>query len=182
MLENLAIINSIEDQRSVDFTGKINLLSIKGQHLGELIFIDGEFVSSIYKESSGLKSFYNMLIDSYDQLDIKFIVEPEIIENPNRNIHFPYSILLKKAAQIIEKYQYSRKNRPPEGVMLRLNADFVSSDIEVTPEEYSLMTVLIDFHDVKSIYKNCGLLDYEITNALVGLRKKSALKVIATKK
>ena len=44
MLENLAIINSIEDQRSVDFTGKINLLSIKGQHLGELIFIDGEFV------------------------------------------------------------------------------------------------------------------------------------------
>ena len=88
MIRDLAIINSIEEQRSVKFTGKINLLNVSGQFLGSLIFVEGEFVSSSYKESSGLKSFYNMVIDSFDKKDVKYIVEPEIIENFNRNIRY----------------------------------------------------------------------------------------------
>lgn len=179
MLENIDIINSIEEQRSVKFTGKINLLSDSGQLLGSLLFVEGEFVSSKYKESNGLKSFYNMLIDSYDKKGIRFIVEPEIIDSFNRNIHFPYSVLLKKAQHIISNYKYSKNNRPPENVLIMLNPEFVASGEDLSAEEYDLMTVLIDFQDVKSIYKHCNLLEYEITNALVGLRKKSALKVVA---
>ena len=116
MLENIDIINSIEEQRSVKFTGKINLLSESGQLLGSLLFVEGEFVSSKYKESNGLKSFYNMLIDSYDKKGIRFIVEPEIIDSFNRNIHFPYSVLLKKAQHIISNYKYSKKKERIERI------------------------------------------------------------------
>lgn len=181
MLDKLQIIATIEDQRSVDFTGKINLLNSKGQLLGNLIFVEGDFVASKYKESNGLKSFYNLLIDSYDNKGIKYIVEPEIIENYNRNIHFPYSVLLKKAKFIINNYKISKNNRPPDNISIYIDPKFIESGEELTAEEFELMTVLIDFQDVKSIYMHCKLLEYEITNSLVGLRKKKALKVISKK-
>lgn len=181
MLEKLQIINAIEDQRSVDFTGKINLLNSKGQLLGNLIFVEGEFVASKYKESNGLKSFYNLLIDSYDHKGIKYIVEPEIIEHYNRNIHFPYSVLIKKAKFIINNYKISKNNRPPDNISIYINPQFVETGEDITAEEFDLLSVLIDFHDVKSIYMHCKLLEYEITNALVGLRKKNALKVVSKK-
>jgi hypothetical protein len=40
------------------------------------------------------------------------------------------------------------------------------------------MCTISDYSDVSEIYKNSKLLDFEITNALVNLRKKDALKVV----
>jgi hypothetical protein len=48
---------------------------------------------------------------------------------------------------------------------------------DVTSDEFEVLAGLTDYNKVGDIYKNVNLLEYEITNALVSLRMKKALRV-----
>ena len=57
-------------------------------------------------------------------------------------------------------------------------AEVIESNIEISPQEYSLLCTLSDYNMVDDVYNNNEMLDFEITQALVSLRKKEIIKVI----
>jgi hypothetical protein len=182
MIEKVQILDDIEDQISVEFTGKINILRGRNrQHLGNIIMVDGELIYITYDINSGLKAFYNLVVESFDNKDIIFVIEPEIIENQIRNIHFPYSYLLRKVSNVLERYKYSRENRPPNSIKLVPIANFILDGEELSSEEFETLKTMVDYNKVEDIYKNTNLLDFEITTSLVSLRRKKAIKVIKQK-
>jgi hypothetical protein len=177
-LYDIEILKNIEDQISVEFTGKINILSKNGQSLGHVLFIDGDLLFVKYKRSSSIKAFYNLVIESFDNPDsMQIVVEPEVLTDIERNIHYPYSVLVKKIKFILDRYKYSLENKPPSNIMIRPIPEFIMNGELPSFEEFELLCTLTEFHKVDEIYKECPLLDFEITNSLVGLRKKKALKV-----
>lgn len=182
MSVNEQILSTIEEQIIINFTGKVNVLSKESkQHLGAVLLINGQLVNAKYLGSEGMKAFYNLCIDENQGKEFEIVVEPEIIDKREMKIDHPFSVLKRRMYEMITKYKEALKNRPPNNLKLVLVPDFITGKEEVSREEYSLMCTMSDYSLVSDIYKKSPLLDFEITNALVALRKKNAIKVIQVK-
>ena len=58
------ILNTIEEQVIINFTGKINILNSENkQMLGAILISDGQLVNAKYMGVEGVKAFYNACID-----------------------------------------------------------------------------------------------------------------------
>jgi undecaprenyl pyrophosphate synthase len=107
------------------------------------------------------------------------VVEPEVVDEKERQIHYPYAVLKNKLQEVLKLYKESIKLRPPENVKILSEASFLTSNEAVSPEEFEVLMTLTEWTNPNDIYRQCPLLDHEITQALVSLRKKGALKIIA---
>lgn len=175
------VIGVIEEQISVQFTGKINVLATyNNQFLGQILFKNGDVIQVTYNGLSGLKAFYQLLIQEYAEQKFDYVVEPELVDEKERQIHYPYAVIKNKLGEVLKQYRDSLKFRPPENVKILIDVEFVEDTLPITPAEYKVLEALTEWNKVNDIYKNCQLFDHEITWALVSLRKKGALKILAT--
>jgi hypothetical protein len=180
---NDLIVNIIEEQIILGLTGKINVLSSETkQFLGSIYLIEGRLANVKYLEIEGAKAFFNLCTSDDDGITkLEFIIEPELIDSREKKIARPFSILKRKLYEIAEKQKESKQNKPPGSLKLLVLPEFITSTEAVNSIEYSLMCTMSDYNLVSDIYKKSPLLDFEITNALVSLRKKNAIKVIEHK-
>lgn len=178
---DIKIVNSIEEQIVSSFTGKINIVAQdSSQILGCAYIIKGSLVNVKYKGVQGVKAFYNACIDSQDT-EVSIVVEPEFIDEREKKITTPFSVLKRKVTEISDKYNDSKDKRPPDHLKLLIIPSFLNGELLVDSAEFNLLCTLSDYNKVSDVYKNNLLLDYEITNALVGLRQKGAIKVLSGK-
>ncbi len=175
----LKIISVIEEQIAVQFTGKINILaSFNRQFLGNILFKSGDIVQVVFNNQKGLKAFYHLMIQEFSLQSFDYVVEPEVVEEKERQIHYPYAVLKNKLGDVLKNYRESLKFRPPENVKILIDADFISDTLPVSTEEFFVLETLTEYNEPFDVYQHCPLLDHEITWALVGLRKKGALKIV----
>lgn len=171
-----------EDQAIVLFTGKINALDKDNSSLvGSITFVEGVLCDARFSGVSGYKGFYSLLFEWKSKDSLKFVVEPELINVDKKSIHLPISTLKRKFEEIYNEFLEAEKHRPPKNIKILVKPEFIESSIEVEQVEYNLLCTISDYNKIEDIYKNSELLDYEITNALVNLRKKDAIKVIKAK-
>lgn len=174
------VLYVIEEQIAVLFTGKVNILSAYNrQFLGHILFKNGEVIQVTFNQQQGLKAFYHLIIQEYSLQSFDYVVEPELVDEKDRQIHYPFSVIKNKMADVLKKYRESLKMKPPENVKILINAEFVEDTLPVTPEEFNVLLTLTEWNSPYEIYQHCQLLDHEITGALVSLRKKGALKILA---
>lgn len=174
------ILETIEEQIAVQFTGKVNVLSsINRQYLGHLLFKNGELYQVVFQTHRGLKAFYQLIIQEFTLQSFNYVVEPEVVEDKERQIHYPFVVIKNKMSEVIKNYRDSLKFRPPENVKIIIDSEFMDDMLPVTPNEFVVLEVLTEWNTPYDIYQHCSLLDHEITMALVSLRKKSALKIVA---
>jgi hypothetical protein len=139
---------------------------------------EGEIFDTEYDGSFGLKAFFNLCIDEFDkEVQIRYVVEPEFI-NREQLIKYPFGVLKRKTAEMITHYKEYKAQRPPMNLKLMVQPEFIGTGDGITEEEFKLLCTMSDYNLVEDIYKYSELLDYEITMALVSLRKKDALRVI----
>ena len=176
------LIKVIEEQISVGFTGKINVLDGNTkQLLGFAVLLEGELIHVKYRSAKGLKAMASLIIDENTHRPLNFIVEPEIVGDTERSIHFPFKNLKDKLSEIVSKYKEVEGKKPPRGIKILLNPEILASDAEISEVEFDLMCTISDVNKVEEIYETSELMDYEITKSLVDLRQKNALKVIGSK-
>ena len=177
------IFKIIEDQALVGFTGKINLqVKSNSAHVGSIYFLDGKIINAALSEMDSYKSFINLCIESNVNKNIKFVVEPELLTLINKKIDIPFSVLKKKILSVYDEYIKAKKNKPPMNLKILTKTKFLNSNEEVTAQEFKLLCSLSDYSSVKDIYTYSDLLEYEITNTLMSLRKKNAIKLIQVSK
>lgn len=182
METELKIIGTIEEQIAVQFTGKLNVLStFNRQYLGHILFKNGEIYQVIFQNFKGLKAFYQLIIQEFCLQSFNYIVEPEVVEDNERQIHYPYAVMRNKMSDVIKQYRDSLKFKPPENVKILIDYEFMEDILPVTPQEFEVLETLTEWNSPFDIYQHCQLLDHEITWALVSLRKKSALKIISVR-
>jgi hypothetical protein len=176
----LKLLDSLEEQIAVRFTGRVNILSkFNRQYMGHILFKDGEIIQVLFQELQGLKAFYKLVIEEFSLQSYNYVVEPEVVEDKERQIHYPYAVIRNRVAAVLKQYRDSIKFRPPENVKILASADFLNDAIPVTYQEFEVLKTLTEWNRPFDIYQHCPLLDHEITLALVGLRKKGGLKIVA---
>lgn len=180
-MDDLSVFNSLDEQTAVRFTGRLNILErISRQMVGLIILKDGEIYRCDFRGSYGLKAFFNITIECAQLIQLDFIVEPEIISDDSREIYLSYEDLKTQSVEAIDKYVQSSTQKPPLSLRLMIRSDFLSPDREeLSDTEFRVLCTLTEWSKVEDIYRNCPLQDYEITEALVDLRRKEAIKTIA---
>ena len=71
----------------------------------------------------------------------------------------------------------AKKLKPAMNLRLVIDPEVIVSHDEITPEEFDILSVLSEWCVVSDVYKYSKLMEFEVTNALVSLRKKRAIKV-----
>lgn len=176
------LMNILEEQVSVGFTGRINILEeVSKQILGSISIHEGEIVHAKYKDNIGLKGFFNLCVDEFENKALSYVVEPELIDLSHISIHYPYSVLKRKIAEVVENFRASKANKPPENLKILIKSEFIENGDDVSGAEFDLLNTISEYNRVKEIYQNSNLLDFEVTNSLVSLRKKNALTVVKNK-
>ena len=174
-----SLIQIIEEQVLIGFSGKINIVDGESrQILGHIVLEDGDVWGTSFKGKVGLKAFYNLCLLDLESQSMNYIVEPELIKNYSRQIHYPFSVLKKKLSSLASDFKAANRNRPPGNLKVIINSGFIEMGDKINNLEYSLLCTLSDYNKVEDVYKNSELLDFEITSAFVSLREKRALKVV----
>lgn len=176
------LFSVIDDQVSVQFTGKVNILSnFNRQFLGHILFRQGRIVDALFNGVSGEKALYHLFIQEFSLQSFEYVVEPEVVDESLIGLAFSTQELKEKMAESLKLYQQSLKMKPPENVKIIIDPEFVEDSLPVSSQEFEVLCTLTEWHTPYDIYQHCPLLDHEITMALVGLRKKNALKILAPK-
>ena len=143
---------------------------------------EGELTSSQYLEYSGLQALLLLGVDDYfERREIKFVLEPELIETFPK-LDLKLSTFKKKLSVAISEYSLAKEQRPPGFLRLAVAKEaIIDGSMFLTPHEFEVLKSISKSGLVEEVEKDCELLDYQVTTALVSLRKKKAIKVVSNK-
>lgn len=176
----MSLLEILNEQAAFGFSGKVNiLLRDNGQLFGVIYQYEGKIIGASWQKEKGKKALFHLIFEDVDSDNIfKFVIEPEIIKPAN----FMFELSLEEVKAIAEKqfpeFLQAKKLRPPNHLKLLINSEIIVNEEEVTPEEFAVLGILTEFSRVEEVYKASKLLEFEVTNALVSLRKKRAIKVV----
>jgi len=175
-----ALLNILDEQSAMGFTGKINILRRdNSQTHAVVLMFEGKIINCQAASRSGEKSLLDVVFrDVSNSMTFKVIVEPEVVTLDDGLFEWSVEELKRRAREVYENYLNSRKLKPPGHLKLVLNADFIIEGATVEPDEFDVLSAISDYSRVQEIYDHCPLMEYEITRALVSLRRKGGLKVI----
>lgn len=179
-LEKIEILNLIDEQRYISFSGRINILyKSNTQLVGTILLKDGAIHYVKYKTFFGRRALVSVVMEELFAQSIKYILEPEMIDSVNKNIFVEFDFIKFYIIQIIEETQKSLQLRPPPQIHLKIDSNFVAEGSEISPLEYDILCLISGISNVGQLYQNQAVVqDFEITNSLVRLRNKKALLVI----
>lgn len=180
MIKDFKVLSIFEEQVAVGFTGKLNVLStFNHQFLGHVLFQNGQVVQAKLDDYTGMKALYHLLLQEAALQSHQYVIEPEVVEEREDFFQTPFPILKSQLIEWVKLHHETLKHRPPENVKILIDADFLEDTLPVTPSEFEVLASLTEWNRPYDIYQHCSLLDHEITTALVSLRKKSALRIVA---
>ena len=173
------LIEVLKEQASFGFTGKVNVLSREnGQFLGVIYQQEGMIVGAHVKDLKGKKALLKMIFDDVESNEnFKFIVEPELLSPENITLKISFEEIRKEAQSHFQEYLSAKKLRPAAHLKLVIDPEIIVSLEEITTQEFDVLSVITEWCKVSDIYKFSKLMDFEITHALISLRKKRAIKV-----
>ena len=175
----MGFLETLEEQCQFGFTGKLIVMKRENkQFLGSVSLLDGYIIRCEYKGGSGKKNLFNILIeDMSEKEDLKYIVEPEIINQEATDFKLTIQEFKNESRDRYNRYLKSMRLAPPDNLRLVINGEFVVEGENLSPCEFDVLKTISDFNKVSEIYTHSPLYPYEITEALVSLRKKKAIKV-----
>ncbi len=174
-----SLLEVLKEQASFGFTGKVNLLlETNGQFQGVIYLHEGFIVGASHGQLLGKKALFKMIFEDVETKEhFKFIVEPELVAATHFLMKLTYEEVKGEAQKIYQQYVQAKKLKPSPNLRLVVDPEIIVNPEEITPDEFDILSVLAEWCTVADIYKHSKLMEFEITNALVSLRKKRAIKV-----
>ena len=177
----MSIISVLDEQTSVGFTGKVNLLKkTDGQFLGAVSVREGSICFCNYAGKLGKKALITAIIHEMDNIiEVKTVIEPEVIEPQDGEFRFAIGDLKKRAAKELQKYKTLKKLRPPDHLTVMANIKIFDEASAMNYNNFLVLKSMTEFSRVEDIYKYTNLFEHEVTESLVTLRKKGYVNVVS---
>jgi hypothetical protein len=173
------LMDVLKDQAAFGFTGKINLLlASNGQFHGVVYQHEGSIIGASCGNSIGKKALYKMIFEDVDSfIQFKFVVEPEVIAHEHFSMKMSFDEIKIDVQTVYQNSMKSKKLKPNMELRLVIDPEVIVNNEFITSDEFDILSVLAEWCKVSDVYKYSQLMEFEVTNALVSLRKKRAIKV-----
>lgn len=174
------ILDILEEQNSFAFTGTVIAKDkISGLESATLWFQEGQLVELKTFKRSGLKALYEVFFQEFLGVRFDYILNAEKKLRINQSIFFPLAQIKLFLGTIVDDLEDHDEFSPEKNLKLAIKPDFIIDGAEITELEYQVMELIAKYELVSEIYDKTELLGYEVTKALIELRKKEALIVVA---
>lgn len=177
----MGILKVLREQSAIGFNGRVVFReAASSRHLGNILIYSGSVVGCTFGEKTGKKALVSLFLEDFRNGNLyDIVVEPEVIDVESFQFEMELFKFEEELKVIIEKSEKNKKLKPPPDKRLLVNPDFVCRGDDISSSEFDLMCTISDFGKVSEIYKNSNLLEFEITDSLISLRKKGAIKVLS---
>ena len=173
------LIKILSENFSFSFSGRVNILSkVNKQYLGSIIQSDGKIINAKYLNLSGKKALASVLMELKSSKVFSFVSEPEVVSPSDHVFDMSESQFLKFKNDYFEQYDELNKLRPDNSLRLAVDGIKFNFNTGLSKGEFDVLCGIIDYSTVKDIYQFSDLLDFDITTALISLRKKGILRVL----
>ena len=174
----MKIIETLSENLSMSFSGRLNILSKDTkQFFASVLQREGVIVNAFYGKLSGKKALAAILIESKTNKNIVVVSEPELIETKEIQFEMNEYEFFKFKNDYYEKFESLNKLKPSPELNLSLNGLNLDVYTPLSTDEFSVMKAICDNSKVSEIYKNCSMLDFDVTKSLISLRKKGIILV-----
>lgn len=179
----MGITEIIKEQATFGFTGRINIqLLDNGQYAGVILQQDGKLIHAEYAGFTGKKALFKAVVDDLEGIQkLKYIVEPEIIADGSGSFELTWKEFKVMAEKMLTQFRETARLKPPAHLRLVVDGDFIITGKPIDGVEFEVLCTISDYSKVEDVYAKSPLHEFEITRALVSLRKKGALKVVEAK-
>jgi hypothetical protein len=173
------LFNTVLENSQLSFTGRLNVLSQDNhQFLGLILFQNGKLIDCQYSGLKGSKALASLVVDAdIGPKGISLVSEPEVIDLEHKTLSLDEASFQTWYKKFYNSYKAAVKFKPPEGIKLLIDPDFVGRGEDISGQEFEVLSLIADNSRVEDIYKNSPFFEYETTNFLINLRKKRAIKV-----
>jgi hypothetical protein len=173
------LIKILSENFSFSFSGRVNILSkVNKQYLGAIIQSEGKIVNAKYLNLSGKKALASVLMELKSSKVFSFVSEPEVVSPGDHVFDMSEGQFLKFKNDYFEQYDELNKLRPDNSLRLAVDGIKFNFNTGLSKVEFDVLCGIIDYSTVKEIYQFSDLLDFDITTALISLRKKGILRVL----
>jgi hypothetical protein len=176
----MSLLATVSEQAAFGFSGRINvLLKSNNQLLGVVFQYEGKVIGALAGQQKGKKALFYLIFHDVDSIDkYRLVVEPEIIGPSSFMFEMSFEEIKLNAEKQFPEFLKAQKLRPPDNLKLIIDPEVILNNQEVSADEFSVLSTLTEFSLVRDVYQFSKLLEFEVTNALVLLRKKRAIKVV----
>lgn len=173
------LIKILSENYSFLFSGRVNILSkVSKQYLGAIIQSEGKIVNAKYLNLTGKKALASILMELKSHKVFSFVSEPEVVLSNDHVFEMSEGQFLKFKNDYFEQYDELNKLRPNNNLRLKVDSSNFNFNMGLNKGEFDVLCSIIEYSVVGEIYQNSDLLDFDITTALISLRKKGILKVL----
>lgn len=176
-------LNSIIEEQSIfNFSGMINvLLDNNNQFLGSIVLKEGKIINAHFEKWEGKKALLNIVMKSIDMPEkLKYIIEPELISDEAISCFYSFEEYLNFVHEIKKQVEIHKRYRPARDLKLTINGAFIDQGESINSDEFDVLCTISDYSKIEEIYKFSVSCEFDITNSLISLRKKGALKVVSS--
>ena len=146
------LLSLIEEQTTISFTGKINVLTkVNNKYEGVIFLKEGNLVNAEYQNMRGKKALFNLIFDDIDsKTEVNYVVEPEIIDSKPTDFDIEFETFYDMIKDRYEKFITVKKFRPPNHLNLVINPIFVSEGNAplVSADEFDVMCAILSAEKV----------------------------------
>jgi len=173
------LIKILGENYSFLFSGRVNILSkVSKQYLGAIIQSEGRIVNAKYLSLSGKKALASILMELKGSKVFSFVSEPEVVLSSDHVFEMSEGQFLKFKNDYFEQYEELNKLRSSNDLKLIVDPNNFNFNLGLSKGEFDVLCSIIEHSIVGDIYRRSDLLDFDITTALISLRKKGILKVL----
>lgn len=173
------ILKVIEEQVSLNFSGKINILRCdSGQYVGAIVMSEGQLVAADFDRRKRENALFSAVYNSRMDHGLRFVVEPEIVDRESVQFNYSYDQFMKLCESYGKRFEATKKLMPPMHLHLLIKSDFIVDGPQINSREFNLLGVISDYSQVEDIYRYSPYLPFETTEILISLRKKGAVRVV----
>ena len=161
----------------IHLSNKDGVLHIKGEKGDALMYFKGGLLLHAETQGAeGMSAVQKILI--YRRGTFEF--RPGEVVN-KASIHMPIQNVILEAARQIDEWKQMEKVLPSVNVIVDFVEEPEMSNIELTPDEWKILTAVDGKKSLKEISKELGIEEFLVAKTLYGLISSGLLKVIGEK-
>jgi len=174
-----SLISVLTEQNSIAFTGRISIyFKSSNEYLGFLLLKDAVIIQAVSQKLRDKVAVLNIIKnETIDSVEYIYEVSPEQVESFNKRMYLDLNDLKKEAELEVGNILKIRRLKPPINLKLQVNKKLMLNDIQITHEEYKLLTLVSTHPIIGNLYDNSIYEEDLTTKLLISLKNKNAILV-----
>lgn len=174
----MKLVDTVLENMMISFSGRVNILdSETKQFVGSLTQSEGVIINASLGKVTGKKALASLLMQDGQEEKFFVVTEPDLVPVSERSFKMDEKAFFRFKNEYLEQYELLNRLKPSENLNFAINSEKLDIYTPLSHDEFDTMKLILKKGLSKDIYNSSDLLEFDVTKALISLRKKGIILV-----